>query len=106
MIKRIYIAGPMRGLDDNNYPAFNAAAERLRADGWEVLNPVEIGAEFGTPYELATNHDLLDSLMRKELELIGTCSHIYLLKGWEKSVGAVGELGRAICCDCEIVLEP
>ena len=28
---RIYIAGPMSGLPDLNYPAFNAMAERLRA---------------------------------------------------------------------------
>lgn len=30
---RIYIAGPMSGLPDLNYPAFNAMAERLRAAG-------------------------------------------------------------------------
>ena len=30
---RIYIAGPMSGLPELNYPAFNAMAERLRAHG-------------------------------------------------------------------------
>ena len=38
---RVYIAGPMTGLPDFNYPAFNAAAAKLRALGLEVLNPAE-----------------------------------------------------------------
>ena len=37
-MKRIYIAGPMTGLPDFNYPAFNAAAARMRALGFEVEN--------------------------------------------------------------------
>jgi Domain of unknown function (DUF4406) len=40
-MKRIYIAGPMTGLPDFNYPAFNAEAARLRALGYEVENPAE-----------------------------------------------------------------
>jgi hypothetical protein len=32
-MKRIYIAGPMTGLPEFNYPAFNAEAQRLRGLG-------------------------------------------------------------------------
>ena len=39
--RRIYVAGPMTGLPELNYPAFNAAADRLRARGWHVENPAE-----------------------------------------------------------------
>jgi len=39
--KRIYISGPMTGLPEHNFPAFHAAAERLRKAGWEVNNPAE-----------------------------------------------------------------
>ena len=36
---RIYIAGPMTGLPDSNYPAFHAAEARLQALGHEPHNP-------------------------------------------------------------------
>lgn len=38
---KLYIAGPMTGLPDNNYPAFHEAARDLRARGYEVANPAE-----------------------------------------------------------------
>jgi hypothetical protein len=38
---RLYLAGPMTGHPENNYPAFHAAARRLRSAGFVVLNPAE-----------------------------------------------------------------
>lgn len=40
-MKVIYISGPMTGLPENNYPAFNEAAERLRGLGYKVINPAD-----------------------------------------------------------------
>lgn len=37
----LYIAGPMTGYPDFNYPAFHDAERRLRAAGFEVLNPAD-----------------------------------------------------------------
>ena len=34
--KRVYVAGPMTGIENFNYPAFNAAADALRAQGYQV----------------------------------------------------------------------
>jgi hypothetical protein len=54
--QRIYLSGPMTGIPENNFPAFHMWAERLRADGYDVVNPAEI-QEAGT-WELCLRADL------------------------------------------------
>lgn len=44
-MKRIYLSGPMTGMPNKNFPAFNAEAKRLRLLGYEVVNPVEINGD-------------------------------------------------------------
>ena len=83
---KIYIAGPMSGLKDLNYPAFNAEAERLRALGHEVLNPAEnpvppCGSWAG--------------YMRMALRQLIECECVVLLPGWIESRGAVIERNLA-----------
>ena len=75
-----YIAGPMSGLPDFNYPAFNAAAAQLRAEGVQVINPAESdGGSTGKPWEF---------YMRLALRGLLECDAIVLLPGWEESRGA------------------
>lgn len=96
MTKTIYIAGPMRGLPENNYPRFNKWAEALRIDGWTVRNPVEIGEEFcaelGHPGDAKFLADNIDALMERERLVASSCDALLLLSGWEQSSGARGEL--------------
>ena len=77
MSKRIYLAGPMSGMPDNNYPAFNALAERLRASNFEVENPAE-------------NPERTTWLgyMRLAVAQLATCDTVVMLPGWEQSRGA------------------
>lgn len=79
----IYISGPMTGMPDLNYPAFNAEAARLRALGYAVVNPVEINPDGHTPW-----HECL----RKDLKALCDCDTLVLLPGWEKSSGSHLEL--------------
>lgn len=81
-MKRLYIAGPMTGLPDLNFPAFHAAARQLRDLGHEVINPAEI-----CPDPNADWHDC----MRKDIAALVTCTGIVLLPGWRNSKGATLE---------------
>lgn len=41
-MKRVYIAGPMSNCPQFNFPAFYAAAQALRDQGYEVVSPAEL----------------------------------------------------------------
>lgn len=83
---RLYVAGPMTGLPDYNYPAFKEAAATLRACGFEVACPAENGLPPDAPWE---DH------MRVDLGHLLTCSAIAVLPGWEHSRGARMEVDLA-----------
>jgi hypothetical protein len=85
-MKRIYLSGPMTGMQDHNIPAFNAAAQKLRILGYDVVNPAEITPQNGTAWE---------DYMRADLQALLTCDTIALMGGWENSKGAHLELHLA-----------
>jgi hypothetical protein len=78
-MKRIYISGPMTGVPDFNFPAFNAEAARLRSMGYDVVNPEEINTDTSTPY---------NECMRNDLKALLDCDTIAMLDGWMDSKGA------------------
>lgn len=78
-MSRVYIAGPMTGYPDLNFPAFHRAASILRAAGHTVLNPAEINPNPGERWQ---------TCMFRDLEALDTCDAILMLSGWEKSPGA------------------
>jgi len=72
---RVYIAGPMTGLPEFNFPAFHKAAAAWRAAGWTVLNPAEsFDGATDLPYKDYAAHDV---------GLIRTCDAIAMLPGWD-----------------------
>ena len=79
---RIYIAGPMTGIDQLNFPAFNAEALKLRALGFDVVNPAEINPDHSMPWA---------QCMRRDIAELVKCDMICLLPGWEESKGATLE---------------
>lgn len=103
MKKKVYIAGPMTGVPEFNYPAFKRVAKFLREEGWEVVSPVEIGEPYGSPAELANDEALLNRVMVKEQVELMHCDTIYLLPGWEKSEGSKAELGIALERGLEVI---
>ena len=77
---RIYIAGPMTGMPEHNFPAFHSAAQRLRRAGWDVVNPAE---NFSGRTDLPRA-----DYMRADVAALVECDAIALLPGWEDSRGA------------------
>lgn len=75
----IYIAGPMTGLPDNNYPAFRSAADALADRGHEVEDP--------SLNENPTPGDY-HGWLRAGLAQLIRCDAVALLPGWEASGGA------------------
>jgi nucleoside 2-deoxyribosyltransferase len=92
---KIYIAGPMRGYKDYNFPAFHEAARHLRAKGHEVVNPAEMDeAAFQTQEEIdkqAKAEGSTKMFMARDLPAMLGCDAVLLLSGWGQSQGACTE---------------
>ena len=82
-VNRVYVAGPMTGIEDFNYPAFNAVADQLRALGYEVENPADHGIVEGAAWA---------DYLAYDLTRLGLCGVVALLPGWEGSKGACLEV--------------
>lgn len=91
----IYIAGPMSGHTQNNYPAFWLAANKFRAHGLTVLNPAELPI-------------LPDwqAYMRASLAMVAKATHIHFLPGADTSRGALIESFIAKELGIEIIGHP
>ena len=94
-MRRIYLSGPMSGLPELNFPAFNAEAMRLRALGFEVVNPAELNTEPDTGWH---------ECMRNDLKALLDCDTLALLPGWQRSAGAHLEMHVAHRVGMEIVI--
>lgn len=77
--KKVYIAGPMSGLPNHNYPAFFAAEELIEAQGFSVVNPARLHTSM---------HEAWEHYMKVDISHLVTCDYLVLLEGWENSRGA------------------
>lgn len=93
---RIYLAGPMAGYPERNYPAFMRAAKALRDLGYEVYNPAEYEAnERFKGKEDRSEFPLREAFTEYTNYILNRADIIALLPGHEKSVGATAELSLA-----------
>lgn len=100
-MKSIYVAGPMTGYPEFNFPAFFSAAAKFEADGWKVYNPAakehEVGVTTDPSFAVGNNVELVANgwdwrdAFRWDCEKVLYSDGIYLLPGWEKSTGARAE---------------
>lgn len=85
----IYIAGPMSGYLEFNFPAFRETTARLRALGWDVRSPHEWDeAENGGKAPTLETAKPWSYYLRRDLGLLLECQSVAVLEGWRESKGA------------------
>lgn len=110
MSKKFYLAGPMSGIPQFNFPAFFEAGTKLRERGWDIISPAELddagdkGSALASPDGDPNNRDYIggktwgDYLKRDVKIVADQVQGIVLLPGWEESRGARLEAFCAVLC--------
>lgn len=82
---KLYIAGPVSGLPDNNAKAFKTAALALSSKGYDTVNPLDL------------THDSMswEECMRSSIKAMLDCEGVALLDGWQLSRGTYLEMNLA-----------
>jgi len=103
-LRRVYIAGPMRGYEKFNFPAFDKARDMAFSLGWDPISPADLDRESGfhedSPPISATTPDITREFVRRDADaLISLRSErgdaIAMLPGWTRSTGALAEFFMA-----------
>lgn len=107
----IYLAGPMQGYPEFNFPTFHAVTYCLRQNGHRVFNPAEkdierhngtniaAGNMTGSLEQLKAEHASfsLRAALAEDMEFIcREAKCLVTLPGWEKSLGAQAEHRTAV----------
>lgn len=107
----------MRGIPFFNFPAFDAARDALKAEGWNVLSPADIDRSTGfDPVNIPSpetydwmdlqkiDFSLKDAAIR-DTQALTECDAIYMLDGWQTSRGAKAEKAIAEWLGLEVLYQ-
>ena len=92
---KFYIAGPMRGIPNDNYEEFDKAEDYLVSCGHTVINPAKLEGD--------KDHEDWHWYLKRDIPLLVTCDSIALLPGALASAGACLELFIAADLDLGIL---
>jgi hypothetical protein len=112
---KVYLAGPMTGYPNLNFPAFDRFAARLRAVGYTVFNPAEKdrerdGVDWGQAVPSGDRVALVKAGFNPRVAILDDLTWIAkeadavaLMPGWEKSKGAQAEYALAVFLGLELI---
>lgn len=90
--RRIYIAGPITGMPDDNHPAFDEAAREAEQQGLIAFKPTVL------PKGLEHSEYMILCM-----PMVAMSDVVQLLPGWQGSRGAKAEHEYALCLGKEII---
>lgn len=116
----VYIAGPMRGIKDFNFPKFHEVAREFRKRGHVVFNPAERdlkkygkkilkNAGKGNAKSVAKNFGMSEMELARDCFKSDTrwiCENadgLVMLPGWKKSKGAKAEHALAEALGLKVI---
>lgn len=107
---RVYLAGPMSGIAQFNFPEFYRVAALLRGSGWEVVSPAELddaedksaamSSQDGDPNNRTLVKKSWGDFLARDVKLIADSGieGIVFLPGWVGSRGARLEAFVGLLC--------
>lgn len=112
MSKKYYLAGPMSGIPQFNFPAFDRACEVLRASGLDIVSPHEHdtpetqkaarASVDGAPMPKESGAESWAECLARDVVLVGdVCAGIIFLPDWQRSRGAKLEAFTGLLCGKE-----
>lgn len=87
----VYIAGPMRGYDHYNFPAFDAARDLLWSLGHDPVSPADMDRDVGITEDSELPEGFTQTALRRDFAAVLMCDAVAFLPGWEASSGARAE---------------
>ena len=84
---RVYISGAITGVKHAD-KLFARAEEKLKLEGYEVVNPYNYGEFLKKMYAKENKIPTYENYMRGDIERLINCDAIYLLENWGTSKGA------------------
>src|SRR4051812_29923375 len=94
-----YLGGPMTGLSEYNFPAFDRAAAELRDLGYEVVSAHEV--DYNEDEMTRGSKPYLDYVKGDLVAMLG-CDAVIFLPGYKRSRGCMIELHLARLIEMEV----
>jgi len=93
----VYLAGPMRGYEDYNFPAFDKYQKYLEYLGYRVISPANLDRDAGLdPKTFSPTPESIREVIRRDcLAIIDECDEMFLMPNWQHSKGVAVEKALA-----------
>lgn len=111
---KIYVSGPISGMSNGNASAFLIAKSLVQSWGHEAIVPHEIEPHahagpcppsYSRDVTGEGGHTSTACFIRSDLAMLLRCDAVFMLRGWERSVGARLEFDVAAVSGLKIYYE-